>query len=120
MNARILSSRNVDEGMLDTLAREMPAIIAGVLDVPGGNLARLKPAQVSLEFSQASLRDVGSDIRIMLYAKRNDPRISTENERAKAILDKILALADNQGKDYSINVRLYFMEIGAAEHVENK
>ena len=116
MNASIVSKPNVKDSLLDVLASELPVIIAGVLDVPGGNLARIKPEQVSLEFFQASPRDVGPDIRIMVYARRNDPRILTENERAKSILEKVIALFTRSGEEYSINIRLYFMEIGAAEH----
>ena len=116
MNASIISKPNVKDNALDSLATELPVIISGVLDVPGGNLAKLKPDQVSLEFSLASPRDVGSDIRIMVYARRNDPRIFKKNERAKTMLEKVVALVNKPGEEYSIDIRVYFMEIGAAEH----
>lgn len=116
MNASIVSKSNVKDSVLDVLATELPVIFAEVLEVPGGNLARLKPEQVSLAFFQASPRDVGSDIRIMIYAKRNDPRISTENKLARTILEKVIALVNKPGEEYSLDIRLYLMEIGASEH----
>jgi hypothetical protein len=119
MNASIISKVNVKNSALDILAVQLPVIIAGVLDVHGGNVARVKPEQISLEFSPASPRDIGSDIRIMVYAKRNDPRIMTENERAKTILEKVIAALAPSAEHYSIDVRLYLMEIGAAEHTLN-
>ena len=116
MNASIINKPNVKSIVLDELAMELPVIIAEVLEVPGGNLARLKPEQISLEFSQANSRDVGSDIRIMVFARSNDPRTSTENDRAKAILEKVVALIAKTGEECSVDIRLYLMEIGAAEH----
>lgn len=120
MNASIIYKANVKETVLDLLSKELPGIIAEVMEVPGGNLARLKPEQVSLVFSQASSRDVGSDIRIMLFAKCNDPRSSTEDDRAQAILAKVIALNARSEQDCSVNVRLYLMEIGTAEHSLNR
>ena len=116
MNASIIYKTNVKSDVLDELAKELPVIIAEVMEVPGGNLARLKPEQVSMVFSQASPRDVGSDIRIMAFARSNDPRTSTENSRAKAILDRVLALNTKCGEECSVDIRLYLMEVGAAEY----
>jgi hypothetical protein len=116
MNATIIYKQNVKNGTLDELGKELPVIIAETMAVPGGSLARVKPVQISLEFSEASFRDVGADIRIMVFARSNDPRISTENDRAKAILDKVVALIAKAGEECSVDVRLYLMEIGAAEH----
>lgn len=116
MNATIIYKTNVKSTLLDALAKELPIIIADVMDVPGGNLARLKPEQVSMVFSPASPRDVGSDIRIMAFARSNDPRTSTGHGRANEILEKIVALNTGCGEECSVDVRLYFMEIAAAEH----
>jgi hypothetical protein len=116
MNATIIHKPNVKGSVLDELAKELPTIIAEEMQVPGGNLAILKPKQVSLNFTQASPRDVGSDIRIMVFARNNDPRTSTENDRAKAILEKVIALIARSDEKCSIDIRLYLMEIGAAEH----
>ena len=116
MNAKIIHKPNVKSSVLDELAKELPTIIAEVLQVPGGNMALLKPNQVSLEFTQASLRDVGSDIRIMVFARSNEPRTSTENDRTKAILEKVVALIATSGEGCSVDIRLYLMEVGAAEH----
>jgi hypothetical protein len=116
MNATIINKLNVTESVLDVLATELPVIIAEVMQVPGGNMALLKPEQVSLEFSPASPRDVGSDIRVMVFARSNDPRTLTEHDRAKAILDKVLAVLAKTGQECSVDIRLYLMEIGAAEH----
>lgn len=116
MNASIINKPNVKNIVLDELVKELPAIIAGVMEVPGGNLARLKPEQVSLAFSQANVRDVGPDIRIMVFARSNNPRTSTENDRAKAILEKVVALIKKTGGECSVDIRLYLMEIGAAEY----
>jgi hypothetical protein len=115
MNVNIIHQARVKENVLDELARELGVIVADVLNVPGGGLAIVKPKQVSLAFSQASSRDVGSDIRIIVYARRNEPRSSTEKDRAKAILDKVMAVISRSGEDYSVDIRLYLMEIGAAE-----
>lgn len=114
MNAMIIYKSVIDESLLDALVQELPAIIAKTLEVPGGNVARLKPEEISLDFSTANKRDVGSDLRIMVFARSNDPRISTENSRAKEILDNVVALASRSVERYSVDVRLYLMEIGAA------
>ncbi len=116
MNVSIVSKSVVKSNVLDELAKGMPTIISGVLEMPGGKLAILKPEQVSLAFSQASSRDVGSDIRIMAFARSNDPRSSTETELAKTILEKVVTLITKSGEEYSVDVRLYLIEIGAAEH----
>lgn len=115
MNASVVCKANVTEGTLDLMSTSLPAIFSEVLEVPGGNLAPLKPEQVSLMFSQASPRDVGSEIKILIFAKRNDPRISTENKLAKTILEKLTTLIKESGEQYSIDIRLYLMEIGTAE-----
>ena len=116
MNVSIVNKSDVKSEVLDDLARELPFIISKVLEVPGGKLAMLKPEQVFLEFSQASIRDVGSDIRIMVFARSNDPRSSSENDLAKSIFEKVTALVAMSGEQYSVNVRLYLMEIGMAGH----
>ncbi|HXE96498.1 MAG TPA: hypothetical protein VN642_08835 [Dongiaceae bacterium] len=116
MNASIINKPNVKSSVLDELAKELPVIIAEVMDVPGGNLARLKPEQISIGFSQASPRDTGSDIKIMAYVRSNDPRKSTQNDRAKAILEKVVALITKCGEECSVDIRLYLMEVGAAEY----
>ena len=117
MNATIIYKANVKSIVLDELAKELPVFIADVMAVPGGNVALLKPEQVALEFSQASIRDVGSDIRITIFARSNDPRASTGNDRAKAILEKAIALITTSGEECSVDIRLYLMEIGAAAHL---
>ena len=119
MNATIIHKDNVKGSVLDELAKELPTIIADVLEVPGGKLAIVLPEQVSLAFSQASPRDVGSDIRIIIFAKRNDQRLSSENDRAKAILEKVVTLIGTFGEQCSVDIRLYLMEIGVAEHPLN-
>jgi hypothetical protein len=116
MNVSIVFKSDVKSNVLDGLAREMPTIISGVLEMPGGKLAILKPEQISLEFSQASSRDVGADLRVVVFARCNDPRSASENELARTILEKIIALTTMSGEDYSVDVRLYLVEIGAAEH----
>ena len=116
MNVSIIHKADVKDSVLDELARELPAIIAKTLEVPGGNMARLKPEQVALSFSPASPRDAGADIRIMAFAKNNIARQSTENARAKQILEQVVEAAARQGGSRSIDIRLYFMEVGAAEH----
>jgi hypothetical protein len=114
MNATIISKLNVTDDVLDVLAKELPKFIAEALDVPGGNLARLKPEQVSLDFFQASKFDVGSDIKIMIFARNNDPRTSTENDRANLILERVTTLLNKSKEKYSVDIRLYLMEIGVA------
>ena len=116
MNVKIVYMPNVTNNVLDDLAREMPVIISEVLEVAGGKLAILKKDQVSLEFSQSNSRDTGADIRIMVYARNIDPRTSTQNNQAKTILEKVVSLVSISGAEYSVNIRIYFMEIRAAEH----
>lgn len=115
MNVSIVYKSHVTSNVLDDLASELPAVMSDVLEVPGGKLAILKPEQVSLQFSQASTRDVGSDIRIMVFARTNIPRASTEKNLAKAILKRVITLVTRSGEKYSVNIRLYLMEIGVAE-----
>lgn len=115
MNVSIVYKSNVKNGVLDDLAGELPVIMSEVLEVPGGKLAILKPEQVSLQFSEASSRDVGPDIRIMVFARTNIPRASTEKNLAKAILKKVIAVLATSGGKYSVNIRLYLMDIGVAE-----
>ncbi|NTV50974.1 MAG: hypothetical protein HGB32_15870 [Geobacteraceae bacterium] len=116
MNATIIHKTKVTNEVLDHLATTLPDIISDSLELPGGKVAILKPEQVSLEFSQASPRDTGSDIKIMLFAKRLILRSSNEKELAKEILDKVVLLTTKSGEEYSIDVRLYLMDIGAADH----
>ena len=115
MNVAVIHKSNVKNEVLDELAGELADIIADVLNVPGGGVAIVKPQQVSLAFSEASPRDVGSDIRISIFARRNEPRTSTGHDRAKAILEKIMAVVARSTEKYSVDVRLYMMEIGTAE-----
>lgn len=117
MNATIVTKTNVKESVLDDLAGSLPAIIAEVTQVPGGKVAIVKPEQVSLEFSQASPRDVGPDIRIMVFARSNYTRSATENEMARDILQKVLDVLRTSGETYSADIRMYLMEIGAAEYL---
>jgi hypothetical protein len=116
MNVSIIHKPDIGNSVLDGLAGELPDIIAKTLEVPGGNLARLKPEQVALSFSPASPRDTGADIRIMAFAKNNIVRKTTENARAQQILEKVVEAIRTSGGNCSVDVRLYFMEIGTAEH----
>ena len=116
MNATIIHKINVKDGVLDVLAKGVPGILAHALEVAGGKLAILKPGQVSLVFSQASHRDVGSDIKIMVFARSIAPRSSKEKNLAQEILEKVTSLITTSGEEYSVDIRLYLMEIGAAEH----
>lgn len=120
MNVRVISKVKVKDAVLDGLAGELPAIISGVLEIPGGKVAILRPEDISLEFSQASARDVGADMRIMIFAKSNDPRKSTENSLAKEILEQVVALIGKFGEKYSVDIRVYLTEIGVATHVTDK
>ncbi len=119
MNVSIVYKSNVKDSVLDDLAKELPVIFSEVLEVPGGKLAILKPEQVSLQFSQANIRDVGSDLRVMVFARTNIPRSSTEKNLANTILKKVVAVITTSGEKYSVNVRLYLMEIGVAEYALN-
>lgn len=116
MNARIIYKPAVAASVLDALAEHLPTVIADVMQVPGGKLAIVKPEQVSLSFSEASVRDVGSDIRIMIFAKRNDFRLYSENDLAREIMDKIIARFGEAASSCSVDIRIYLMEIGAAIH----
>jgi hypothetical protein len=117
MNASVISKASVKDNVLDELAEELPVIISQVMEIPGGNLALVKPEQVFLEFSEANLRDKGSDIRIAVFARKNAPRTSKENVLANEILAKVQELIVACGEDYSIDIRIYLMDIGAAEHL---
>jgi hypothetical protein len=120
MNVSIISKASVKEITLDDLARELPFIISKVLELPGGKMAVLKPEQISLDFVQASPRDTGADIRIMVFARSNDPRTSSENELAKQILEKVVSVVSKSGEEDSVDIRLYLMEIGAANYLPGK
>ncbi len=116
MNVSIITKSNVTSEVLDALAGELPVILSELLEVPGGYMALLKPEQVSLEFSQASVRDVGSDIRIKILSSSNEPRLSSKHTLAREILEKVVSLSSKSGAKYSVDIRLYLMEIGVAEH----
>jgi hypothetical protein len=116
MNIKIVYMPNVSGEVLDSLAKEFPVIISEVMEVAGGRLAILKRDQVSLEFSQASTRDTGSDIRIMVFSRDIDPRKSSEHSQAQVILERVVPLISKAGSSHSINIRIYFMDIRAAEH----
>ncbi len=117
MNATIVYKTNVKDSILDNLAKALPGIIADALEVPGGKMAIVKPEQVSLEFSQASPRDVGSDIKIMIFARSLFPRSSREKELAAEILEKVVSISVKPDEEHSIDIRLYLLEIGAEEHI---
>lgn len=116
MNVSIIYKENVKSAVLDNLAKELPVIISGALEVSGGKLAILKPEQISLAFSPANVRDVGPDIRIMVFARSNYIREKTENARSKAIHEKAIELIAKHDCYYTTSVRLYLMKIGVAEH----
>ena len=115
MNATIIHKANVTDTLLDNLAKALPGILADTLEAPGGRAAIVKPDQVSLEFSQASPRDTGSDIKIMIFAKELPSRASREKEMAKKILESIVSLPTKPGDVHTIDVRLYLMVVGVAE-----
>lgn len=120
MNATIVHKAHVKSSVLDNLAMALPGIIADALELPGGKLAIVKPEQVSLEFIQASPRDVGSDIKIMVFAKNLAPRSTQEKDLAREILEKVVLLTTKPGEEYSIDTRLYLMIVGVAEHLPGK
>ena len=115
MNVTIVHQKNVSETLLDDMAKALPGILADTLEVAGGRAAIVKPEQVSLEFIQASHRDSGSDIKLMIFAKELPSRAAREKEMAKKIIDSIVSLPTKPGDNYTIDVRLYLMVIGAAE-----
>ena len=117
MNIKIVYMPKVSGEVLDSLAKELPAIISEVMEVAGGKLAILKRDQVSLEFSQASTRDTGSDVRIMIFSRDIDTRKSCEHSQAQVILEKLVPLISKEDSSLSINIRIYFMDIRAAEHI---
>jgi hypothetical protein len=51
----------------------------------------------------------------MVFARSNDPRTSSENDLARAVLEKVTTLISTSGEKYSVNTRIYLMEIGVAE-----
>jgi len=113
LNVSITYKPNVQNSVLDELSNELPHIISETMDT--GYVVRVKPEQISLAFSTSDPRDTGADIKIIVFAQKNEPRISTEDARAKMILDKVIASNAKTGEKYSVDVRLYLMEIGAAE-----
>lgn len=116
MNVAIVHKESVKDEVLDCLARELPSIISELLEIRGGKMAILRPEQISLQFSQASPRDIGADIRLIVLARSLGPRTSVENKLAAAILDKVVARVNTIDAACSITVRLYLTEIGAAEY----
>ena len=116
MNVTVIHKTEVKGEVLDELSAGLPGIISENLEVAGGKVAILRPNQILLAFSQASPRDVGADIRVMVFARSNAARKSHENALAGSILERVIALIANSGTDYSVDVRLYLLEIGAADH----
>lgn len=112
MNVSVIYKANVTDEVLDALAGKLPAIISELLEVRGGKIAILKPEQISLQFSLANVRDVGPELRIIVLARSVGPRTSAENKLATAMLEKVVPLAG----EFSIAIRLYLTEIGAAEY----
>ncbi len=102
----------VSDAALDQLQANLPGIVAGVLQVPGGNMALLEAEQISLHFIAASRRDVGKNLHILIYAGLNEPRQRDRTNRANKIKEEIGALI---GGEYTIDVRIYLQYIGAAE-----
>ncbi len=119
MNATIIHKENVTDSLLDNLAKSLPGILADTLEAPGGRAAIVKPEQISLEFSKASPRDVGSDIKIMIFARELPSRASREKEMAKKILESVVSLPTKPGETHTIDVRLYLMVVGVAEYIES-
>jgi len=117
MNVEVIYKTEVTDAILDRLANQLPSVISGLLEVPGGKLAVLKPEQISLQFASASARDIGTDIRIIVLARSISPRTSAGNKLAAAILDQVVALVGGVGDKCSVTVRLYLTEIGAAEYL---
>lgn len=117
MNVSIIHKTGVMGEVLDELSAGLPGIISENLEVAGGKVAILRPNQILLAFSAASPRDVGADIRIVLFARSNAARKSHENTLAGSILERVIALIAKSGKEYSVDIRLYLMEIGAAEYL---
>lgn len=116
MNATIIHKTNVTDTVLDNLAKALPGILADTLEAPGGRAAIVKPEQISLEFSQASPRDVGSDIKIIIFARELPSRASREKEMALKILESIASLPSIiSSTPLTMDVRLYLMVVGAAE-----
>ncbi len=107
----IFHQKIVSDNVLDQLQAKLPAIIADVLQVPGGNMALLEAEQISLHFMEASRRDVGKNINVLIYAGLNEPRQIDRANRANRIREDIVALI---GADFTIDVRLYLQYIGAA------
>ena len=116
MNVAIIHKAEVKDEVLDALASALPTIISSLLEVRGGKMAILKPEQIALQFSQASPRDTGADLRVIVLARSIGPRSTAENKLAAAILEKIVTLTKSVGQDHSVAIRLYLTEIGAAEH----
>ena len=116
MNVEVIHKANVTDAVLDGLASKLPSLISGLLEVPGGKLAVLKPEQICLHFSLASARDTGPALRINVLARSITPRTSVENKLAKAILEQVVALIGSKGAKCSVTIRLYLTEIGAAEY----
>ncbi len=110
----IFHQKIVSDAALDQIQANLPTIVADVLRVPGGNLALLEAQQISLHFIEASRRDVGKNIHVLIYAGLNDPRQADRTNRAKKIREEIVTLI---GDEYSVDVRLYLQYIGAAEEV---
>jgi hypothetical protein len=110
----IFHQKIVPDHLLDQLQENLPAIIADILRVPGGNLALLEARQISLHFIEASRRDVGKNIHVLIYAGLNEPRQTDRTNRANKIREEIFSLI---GNEYTVDVRLYLQYIGAAEDI---
>lgn len=83
-------------------------------------MAIVKPQEIYLHFCTASPRDSGSDIKLEVFARSNSPRTSAEDDLAKEILAKVITVIGGTGENYSVDIRLYLMEIGAAGYVSGQ
>ena len=110
----IFHQRIVPDNALDQLQANLPGVIAEVLRVPGGNMALLEAEQISLHFIEASPRDVAKNIHVLIYAGLNEPRQRDKANRASKIREEIVSLI---GGDYTIDVRIYLQQIGAAQEL---
>jgi hypothetical protein len=55
----------------------------------------------------------------MVFARSIFPRSSKEKDLAKEILEKVVSLTTTPAGEYSVDIRLYLMEVGAAEHARS-
>jgi hypothetical protein len=91
--------KSIRDKMLGKLARALPTIVAGALDIPENRNARLTPAEIEVWVMESGKHDVNvKDIEIIIWAHDYPERLANLEARKETILDGVRTFlaANNQ------------------------